>query len=237
MLFGERGHDRPMVVDMRHPVLVQQSGISLTKQTWIADFNRVPKVCGQGSEEGIEPSEKLICGQAMPLELEQERPCVTMKVRLSVGLQHELHEGADIEEARVRLTSSCPVSSMRGIGRDGDFFPDLAAHLEVVGDLVQVACELIGRGGPIERGVIANGAKERFTLIEIPAVFPETVSRKARLRIPASVDLPLPAFIGPRRSPKTDEGGDRSTGRLVCRKQSHGAYTASRVVRQLVGES
>ena len=67
---------------------------------------------------------------------------------------------------------------MRGIGRDRDFFPHLAAHLEVVGDLGQVALELIGRGGPIERGVIANGAKEGFTLIEIPAVFPRQYRAK-----------------------------------------------------------
>ena len=38
-----------MVVDMGHAVLFQQPGISFTEQSWIADLNRVPKVCGQGT--------------------------------------------------------------------------------------------------------------------------------------------------------------------------------------------
>jgi hypothetical protein len=39
------------------------------------------------------------------------------------------------------------------------------------------------------------------------------------------VDASFPAFMGPRRSPKLDESGDGSTGRLVDRKQeSSGVY-------------
>ena len=104
------------------------------------------------------------------------------------------------------------------IGRDGDLFPDLAAHLEVFGNLIQIPLELIDGGRPIERGVIADGAKERFALIEILAVFAKTVSCKGGLPIVAFVDLALPALIGPRRSPKPDEFGDGSTGRRVARE-------------------
>jgi hypothetical protein len=156
---------------------------------------------------------------------------VLVKLRVSARLQDQFDEGAGIEKPRIWLTRFYAIPGMLGIDRDGDLFPHLAAHLKVFGNLIQVAFKLIGRGGPIERAVIADGAKERFALVEILAVSSETVPHKSRLAILACVDLALPAFIGPRRSPKPNESGDRSTGWRVRRKQSHRAYREGRVVR------
>jgi hypothetical protein len=74
---------------------------------------------------------------------------------------------------------------MLRIGRDGDLFPHLAAHLKVFGNLVQIASELIG-----------SRAKERVALIQILTVFPETVPRKGGLGVLSFIDSALPAFIG-----------------------------------------
>ena len=93
-----------------------------------------------------------------------------------------------IKKALVWLTCIDAIPGMLGIGRDGDLFPHLAAHLKVFGDLVQIPSELIGCGRAIKRRVVADGAKEWFPLIQILAVFAETVSGKGRLAILAFVD-------------------------------------------------
>lgn len=46
----------------------------------------------------------------------------------------------------------------------------LEAHLKVFRDLVEVVFELVGGRWPIERGVVANGAEEWLSVIEILAV-------------------------------------------------------------------
>ena len=92
---------------------------------------------------------------------------------------------------------------------DGQFFPDLDTHFEAFGDLVQIIFELVGGRGPVESGIVADGAKERLAVIEILAVLAQALARKCRLFVFALVDLSLPAFVGPGGSAETNQGRER----------------------------
>jgi hypothetical protein len=120
-----------------------------------------------------------------------------LELRLSIGCQHELLEECDIKEPWIRLTSSCPIPHLLGVGWNGDLLPHPNAHLKVFGDLVQVMPELIGSGRTVEGGIIADGPEEWLALILILGILPEALTRKTALDVLPLVNLALPAFVGP----------------------------------------
>jgi len=87
----------------------------------------------------------------MPLELEQKRAGVRLELRLTIGRQHEVIEELGIEKSRVGMSRSHSIARVLRIGRNGDFLPHFEAHLEVFGDLAQIASELIRGRRSVER--------------------------------------------------------------------------------------
>ena len=104
------------------------------------------------------------------------------------------------------MTSLHTIPSIFGIDRNGDFFPNFAAHLKVFGNLAEIADELACGGRSVEGRVVAHRAKERLAIIEILAELTEALASKGGLCILSLLDLALPALIGPGGGAKTDEG-------------------------------
>lgn len=126
-----------------------------------------------------------------------------------VRSQYEIVEQRGVQEAGIRLPGLGTVANMLGKRGNRDLLPDFAAHLEVFGNLVQVAAELTGGGWPVERRVVSDCAKERFAVGEILAVLAQTFPREGCLRVGLLVDLALPAFIGPRGGAESNQRGAR----------------------------
>ena len=66
--------------------------------------------------------------------------------------------------------------------------------------------ELIRRGWPVERRVIADRSEQGLVLVLILAIFPQAFSGKRALGVVSCVDLALPAFVGPGRGAEADQG-------------------------------
>ncbi|MDH4084182.1 MAG: hypothetical protein OEV99_11160 [Nitrospira sp.] len=56
-----------------------------------------------------------------------------------------------------------------------DLFPHFKTHLEVFGDLIQVVSKLIRGWRAVKRGVIADRAKARLTVVKVLAVLAQTL--------------------------------------------------------------
>ena len=124
---------------------------------------------------------------------------------VAVRRQHELIEELRIEEAGIRLAGSRSISSLVGIARNRDLFPDFETHLKVFGDLIQITPQLIRRRWPVERRVVAHRSEQGLILVLILAILAETFSGKRALRVLSLIDLALPAFVGPGGGPKANE--------------------------------
>ena len=92
----------------------------------------------------------------MALELKQERPRVGAELGISVGLQDQLVEAFGVEKVLIHLTSPRSIAGVLCVGRDGQLLPHLETHVEVFGDLRQVAGELIRGWRAVEGGVITQ---------------------------------------------------------------------------------
>ena len=104
------------------------------------------------------------------LKFEEERSRMRSEIRLSVARKDEILEEAGIKKPRVRLAGFHTVAWVTRERGDGEFFPHLETHLKVFRDLVEVVFELIGGRWPVEGRIVPDGAKERFSVVEILAV-------------------------------------------------------------------
>jgi hypothetical protein len=141
----------------------------------------------------------------VPLKLEQEWASVWLKARFTIRCEHEFVEEVGIEEPWVQLTRSQSIAWLFRITGDGDLFPYLEAHLEVFGDLAQIAPKLVGCRRSIERRVVANGPEEWLVLVLVLAILAEAFPGKRALGILLEIDLALPAFVRPGRSAEANE--------------------------------
>jgi hypothetical protein len=53
MLFREAWHETPMVIDMGHPMVVQDLPVAISQRTRIPQFDRLAKILGKGAQKGI----------------------------------------------------------------------------------------------------------------------------------------------------------------------------------------
>ena len=107
----------------------------------------------------------------MALEFEEEWPGGRAEVRFSIRCKHHILEHTGVEQSGVDLPGFHAIPRVTRKGRDGEFFPDLEAHFEALWDLIEIVTELIGRWWPVEARIVADGTKERLSVIEILAVF------------------------------------------------------------------
>ena len=94
---------------------------------------------------------------------------------------------------------------MTGEARNGDLLPDLATHLEVFGNLIQIPQELVGRGGSVECRIVSPSPKQGLVVILVLAILAEALPGKYTLGVLLLVDLPLPALVGPGGRAKANE--------------------------------
>lgn len=92
------------------------------------------------------------------------------EVRFSIRCKDQILEQARIEESRVGLAAFHAVPRVTREVWGGKFSPYLETHLEILRDLVEVFSELISRRWPIEGRIVADGPKERLSVVEILAV-------------------------------------------------------------------
>ena len=93
----------------------------------------------------------------MALEFEQEGSRMRLELRLTIGGEDEIVKEFRIEKTWIRLSGSDTIPWLVRIARDRDFFPHLATHFKVFGNLVQVTPELIGGGRAVKRRIISHG--------------------------------------------------------------------------------
>ena len=74
------------------------------------------------------------------------------------------------------LSSLGAIARLLGEARNGDLFPHRATHLEVFGNLVQVASKLIGGRRAVECGVIPHRPEPWLLVVLELAIFAEAVS-------------------------------------------------------------
>ena len=94
---------------------------------------------------------------------------------------------------------------MTGEARNGDLFPDLATHLEVFGNLIEVPQELVRHWRSVECRIIAHGSEQRLVVVLILAILAEAFPGKYTLGVFLLVNLTLPAFVGPGGGPEANE--------------------------------
>ena len=133
----------------------------------------------------------------MPLKLKQERAGVGFELRLTIRRQNQFVEQLGVKESRIRLARIRPIPRLLRKGWNRDQLPHLETHLEIFGNLVQVAPELIGRGRAVERRIVPHGPEQRFALVLILAILSQALPRKRALGVLPLIDLALPAFVGP----------------------------------------
>jgi len=186
-----------MGIDVSHAMFDEDVPIPWTQETGAATFDSIAKVGGQLAKEGIELVTKLFRRHAVRWELEQEWPGMWLELRLTKWPQNHILKELSVEKASVRLTCPGPIARVIDISGDGQLIPHLEAHVKIVGNLVQVASEMVGGGWTAIPRVVADGAKERPTLILILAILSETFSLKAALGEVRRIDLALPTLVGP----------------------------------------
>src|ERR1700752_2939795 len=89
---------------------------------------------------------------------------------------------------------------------NGDLLPDLEAHLKVFRDLIEIPHQLLCSWRPIKCRVITDSTKERFSVVQILAILPQTLPHKRAFGVVSLIDLTLPAFVCPSGGPEPDEG-------------------------------
>ena len=110
-------------------------------------------------EEIIEAFEEFLGQHPMALKLEEKGAGMRLEPRFTIGSQNQLVEEFRIEKSRIRLSRFGSIAWLIRKGGNRDFFPHFEAHLKVFRNLIEIAMELIGRGGRIEGGIIADGPK------------------------------------------------------------------------------
>jgi hypothetical protein len=135
---------------MGHAMFGECVPIPWTKEAGVSAFDCRAKVGGQLAKEGIESFTKLLRGQLVTWELEQERAGMRLELRLRKRPQYQILEELGVEKPSVRLACPDTIARVIGIAGDGQLIPHLEAHVKIFGNLVQIAPEMIGDGQTIK---------------------------------------------------------------------------------------
>ena len=119
--------------------------------------------------------------------------------------QHQVFKYLPIKKTWIRLSGLCSVTRLVRIALYGDFLPHREAHLEISGNLPEVAPQLMGGGWSVERRVVPDGAEYRLPFVAILAVHTKAFPRKRSLGVLLVIDLGLPAFMRLGRSAKANK--------------------------------
>ncbi len=122
------------------------------------------------AEERIESATELLAWHAVPLELEHKWAGVGLKFRASIGCQHEIREEFASRKSGFDWPAWAREASLLGEGGNCDRLPHLEAHFKIFRDPFLVLAELIGCRWPVEGRIITDGAKERFTVVNVLAI-------------------------------------------------------------------
>jgi len=172
-------------------------GISHTEEIWVADFHRIPKLTGYPQEELIKPVTEFICGEAVALELEQERPGMRPKLGFVIDRQCVVLEELRVEEPWIPLSGLRSIARMRRIDRNREFLPHLEAHLKGFWYLTEVVVEAVDGRWSVEARIVAHSPKESFALVLVLAILGEALPGERALGILPVIDLALPTFASP----------------------------------------
>ncbi len=97
-------------------------------------------------------------------------PGTVQTSRLDRESAHEVIEQLRIEKPRVRLSGLGAISGLLRKGGNRELLPNLETHLKVFGNLIEVMPKLIRGLWPIKGRVVADRAKQRFTVVEVLAI-------------------------------------------------------------------
>src|SRR6185295_8411115 len=146
-----------MGIDVSHAMFGEDVPVPLTQEAGAAAFDSIAKVGGQLAKKVIKSFAKILSGQPVTGELEQERAGMRLKCRFTKWPQNHLLEELGVEKARVRLAGPDPMARVLGKAGDGQLIPHLEAHVKILGNLFPIAQQLIGIGRTAEPCVIADG--------------------------------------------------------------------------------
>ena len=201
MLGRKWWHGVPVVIDMSDSMVGQQVAIMASQDGRIADFNSVMWPLRETGKEAIECRQETTGLKPPTLEFEDKGPGIVAQSFLR-GPEDQFLKDRGVQKSSVDSPGFGSVSSVRGIGWNGDVLPDLGTDPKAGRELCDELGKLVDRRRPLKGLVQPDRSEQWCALIGIGRILGQTFLREPVPGVRLPVHRSLPPFVGPRTGAK-----------------------------------